>query len=116
MKIRKSGDGLHWFDRSSGLNLLLDEVKFPLHEPHDQCVTQSVTYEHRLRSLMSLIAGCKANHVEPWAWLRDVLTQLARGAAPEQLLPDIWLKQNRQHRWNIADRRKQERQAKLKDL
>lgn len=76
----------------------------------------SPTAGHRAAILMSLIAGCKANHVEPWAWLRDVLTQLPRGAAPEQLLPDIWLKQNPQHRWTIADRRKQERQAKLKDL
>jgi len=66
----------------------------------------------RAAVLMSLIASCKATSVEPWAWLRDVLTQLPMGIEPERLLPDIWLAEHPQHRWNIADRRKEERQAK----
>ena len=70
---------------------------------------------HRAAILMSLIASCKANQAEPWAWLRDVLTKLPRGVAPDKLLPDIWLKQNPKHRWSIADRRREERQAKLQD-
>jgi len=35
---------------------------------------------HRAAILMSLIASCKANLVEPWAWLKDVLIQLPLGA------------------------------------
>ena len=66
----------------------------------------------RAAILMSLIASCKANHVEPWAWLRDVLTHIPRGTSLEQLLPDKWLQTHPQHRWTIADRRKQERTAK----
>lgn len=66
----------------------------------------------RAAVLMSLIASCKANHVEPWSWLTDVLTHLPRGAAPKLFLPDIWLEANPTKRWNIADRRKQERRNK----
>ena len=66
----------------------------------------------RAAILMSLIASCKTNHVEPWTWLRDVLTHIPRGTALEQLLPGKWLKTHPQHRWTIADRRKQERTAK----
>jgi hypothetical protein len=66
----------------------------------------------RAAVLMSLIASCKCNFVEPWAWLRDVLTQLPLGADPATLLPDVWLPTHPQHRWTIADRRKLERGAK----
>ena len=66
----------------------------------------------RAAILMSLIASCKTNHVEPWTWLRDVLTHIPRGTALEQLLPGKWLKTHPQHRWTIADRRMQERTAK----
>ena len=62
--------------------------------------------------LMSLIASCKANHVEPWAWLRDVITELPKGTAHENLLPDRWLDSHPQHRWTIADQRRRERTAK----
>lgn len=66
----------------------------------------------RAARLMSLIASCKANCVEPWAYLRDIFTQLPLGSDPAELLPDHWLKRNPSHRWNIADQRKQERQRK----
>ena len=50
--------------------------------------------------LFSFTASCKANQVEPWAYLRDVITQLADrhcDAPPTeefltQLLPDVWLR------------------------
>jgi hypothetical protein len=37
----------------------------------------------RAAVLMSMIASCKANMVEHLAWLRDVLTQLPLGTAPQ---------------------------------
>ena len=64
----------------------------------------------RAAVLMTLIASCKANLVEPWAWLRDVLTQMPRGASLESLLPHTWLQTHPEHRWTIAERRKLERQ------
>ncbi len=51
---------------------------------------------------MSLIASCKDNRAEPWAYLRDIFTHLPTGADPATLLPDAWLKRNPQHRWTIA--------------
>lgn len=65
---------------------------------------------NRAAKLMSLVASCKANRVEPWAYLRDIFTRLPLGADPNALLPDVWLQQNPSHRWNIADQREQERQ------
>ena len=44
--------------------------------------------------LASLIASCKNNLVEPWAYLKDVFTRLADGPTGEQLtelLLDVWL-------------------------
>ena len=64
----------------------------------------------RAAVLMTLIASCKANLVEPWAWLRDVLTQMPRGASLESLLPHTWLQTHPEHSWTIAERRKLERQ------
>jgi transposase len=63
----------------------------------------------RAAILMSLIASCKANLVEPWAWLKDVLIQLPLGTSPESLLPPAWVQTHPQHRWTIAERRKLER-------
>ena len=69
----------------------------------------------RAATLMSLIASCKNNSVEPWAWLKDILTRLATqptGDDLQSLLPDRWLSANPTHRWNIADRRREESEAK----
>ena len=66
----------------------------------------------RAANLMTLIASCKDNRVEPWEYLRDVLTRLPDGVDLETLLPDVWLQQHPQHRWNIADQRAEERKAK----
>jgi transposase len=63
----------------------------------------------RATVLMSLIASCKNNHVEPWAYLQDVLSRLAQGETDlEELLPDRWLQTHPTHRWEIADQRKVE--------
>lgn len=66
----------------------------------------------RAAVLMSLVASCKANQVEPWAYLRDLFEQLPCGADPNDFLPDRWLARHPQHRWQIADLRAQERAAK----
>ena len=66
----------------------------------------------RASVLMSLLGSCKENHVEPWAYLRSVFSELPRGAELDDLLPDRWLAKNPKHRWEIADKRKQERMAK----
>lgn len=65
---------------------------------------------HRAAILMTLIASCKANLVEPWAWLKDALVQLPLGKPLESLLPGTWLLTHPQHRWTIAERRKLERE------
>ena len=66
---------------------------------------------NRAANLMSLIASCKDNRVEPWGYLRGVFTQLPLGTDPLALLPDRWLLQNPTHRWTIADQRADERTA-----
>lgn len=77
----------------------------------------SVTGGQRAAALYSLIASCKANQVEPWAYLRDIFTRLPALPAEEpelldQLLPDRWLQAHPQHRWNIDQLRRQERQKR----
>ena len=67
----------------------------------------------RAAVLTSLIASCKNNLVEPWAYLNDVLEKLAHKPAKDQLtelLPDVWLKANPTKRWEIANKRKEERE------
>ncbi len=76
--------------------------------------------------MYSLVSSAKANGVEPFAWLRDVFTQLpyrrdgeaftqaAQGlpvTSPEldDLLPDRWLAANPTHVWTIDEIRRQER-------
>jgi transposase len=70
----------------------------------------------RAAILFSLIASCKRNQVEPWAWLRDVFSRLPSLPAntPEHLdplLPDRWIAEHPQHRWEIDALRKQARRA-----
>ena len=60
--------------------------------------------------LKPLIASCKSNLVEPWAWLKDVLIHLPFGASPESLRPKTWLVSHCEYRWTIAERRKLERE------
>jgi hypothetical protein len=66
----------------------------------------------RAAVLMSLVASCKLNEVEPWAYLRDVFTKMAARTSSESLedlLPDRWLAAHPSHRWSIASLRQQER-------
>ena len=45
--------------------------------------------------LMSLCASAKRHGVNPWAYLSDVLTQLAaKPADVTNLLPDVWAKRH----------------------
>jgi transposase len=71
----------------------------------------------RAAILFSLVASCKANQVEPWAWLHEIFTKLPTlgGADPvdlDPLLPDRWLVENPQHRWQIDVLRKQARRRR----
>jgi len=48
----------------------------------------------RAAILFSLVASCKANHVEPFAYLRHLFTRLPAVTTRDQLealLPDRWL-------------------------
>lgn len=84
---------------------------------------------HNAGILYSLVSSAKANGVEPFAWLRDIFTQLpyhrsgqafAQSQANEpvtsdeldHLLPDRWLLANPQHTWTIDAVRRQERKQK----
>lgn len=77
-------------------------------------------------ALYSLVSSAKANGVEPFAWLRDLFTQLpsrrdgeafaqAAAGAPvtsdelDDLLPDRWLRANPHCVWTIDEIRRQER-------
>ena len=67
---------------------------------------------HRAAILTSLVASCKVNFVEPWAYLKDVFARMACKPTDSELvelLPDRWLKANPDHRWEIAETRRNER-------
>jgi transposase len=67
---------------------------------------------HRAAILTSLVASCKNNFVEPWAYLKDLFERMAcRPGEDEliQLLPNNWLIDNPKHSWEIAEKRKNER-------
>ena len=67
---------------------------------------------HRAARLMSLVATCKENRIDPWHYLQEVLRDLPRGRSLGELLPEAWQQANPEHRWHIADTREQERKAK----
>jgi len=90
-------------------------VKIPALGRKNWLFVASETGGRRAAILFSLVASCKANRVEPFAYLRDLFTRLPAVSTPDQLdalLPDRWLQANPQHRWDIADLRKEERRAK----
>ena len=67
---------------------------------------------HRAAILTSLIASCKNNLVEPWAYLKDIFDCMARGPSEAELtdlLPNVWLNANPDQRWEIAEIRRNER-------
>jgi len=80
--------------------------------------------------MYSLVSSAKANGVEPFAWLRDVFTELpyhrngeafrqAASGVPvtsdelDHLLPDKWLEANLGHDWTIDQIRREERAKKV---
>ncbi len=72
----------------------------------------SETGGRRAAILFSLVASCKANQVEPFAYLRDLFERLPAHPADQldDLLPDHWLKTHPKNRWHIDDLRRQARQ------
>ena len=67
---------------------------------------------HRAAILTSLIASCKNNMVEPWAYLQNILNRLAHRPSVEdlpELLPNHWIIANPKQRWEIAQTRQKER-------
>jgi hypothetical protein len=72
----------------------------------------SVAAGDRAAVLMTLVASCKENGVEPWAYLRALFGPLPRDPDLSVLLPDRWLADNPKHRWKIAAQRKAEREKK----
>ena len=96
-------------------NLAERAMKIPALGRKNWLFVASETGGRRAAILFSLVASCKANHVEPFAYLRDLFTQLPTVTSPadlDALLPDRWLQANPQHRWDIADQRKEERPSK----
>jgi len=77
----------------------------------------------------SLVNSAKRNGVEPFAWLKSVFERLpyhrggeafaqASSGDPvtskelDYLLPNLWLKANPDHAWDIANLRRQEREKR----
>ena len=118
---------LHYFgtDKKTALNRYLEDGDLSIdNNISERCVKPiaigrknwlfvgSPAAGQRAAALMSLVASCKANRVEPWAYLKHLLTELPQGASLDSLLPDRWLKSHPEHRWTIADQRAEERVAK----
>src|SRR5690606_28107323 len=93
------------------------------------CIAETEGVSRNAGILYSLVSSAKANGVEPFAWLRDIFTQLPyhrTGEALEQckakqpvtsdeleaLLPDRWLLANPEHTWTIDAVRREERKQK----
>jgi transposase len=78
----------------------------------------------RAAVLFTILAGAKRHHLEPWAYLRDVLLRLSAGETDlEQFLPDRWGADHPefvlQHRLDEARRRatrKKERRQRRRAL
>jgi transposase len=52
----------------------------------------------RAAVLFTILAGAKRHHLEPWAYLRDVLLRLSAGETDlESLLPDRWTASHPEH-------------------
>lgn len=112
--VRYTEDG----ELSIDNNISEQTVKIPAIGRKNWLFVASETGGHRAAILFSLVASCKANQVEPFAYLRDVFTRLpslvnsSRRRSREQLdelLPDRWLAAHPTHRWLIDDLRRQER-------
>ncbi|MFC1758990.1 transposase [Planctomycetota bacterium] len=84
---------------------------------------------HGAATMYSLVSSAKTNGVEPFAWLKAIVTELPyfrdgeafRQAADDEsvtcseldpLLPDRWLEANPDHKWTIDEIRRAERESK----
>ena len=72
----------------------------------------SKTGGERAAILFSLVASCKANQLDPFAYLHCLFRELpsrARDKADlDDLLPDRWLAEHPEHRWHIDELRADE--------
>lgn len=93
-------------------NVAEQAVKIPAIGRKNWMFVASETGGERAAILLSLTASCKACGVEPWAWLRDVFERLPTLPPDElpELLPDAWLQSHPDHRWEIDDIRRRDRQ------
>jgi transposase len=100
-------------------NLAERMVKLPAILRKNSLFVGSENGGYRAAILLSLVASAKLCQVEPWVWLKTVLTELPlrlENATPDRppdlddLFPDQWLKAHPEHRWIIDDIRKKERQ------
>jgi hypothetical protein len=101
-------------DLSIDNNVAERTVKIPALGRKNWLFVASETGGRRAAILLSLVASAKANQVEPWHWLHDLFAKLPATPSGEldSLLPDRWLQAHPEHRWNIDEIRRQERQNK----
>jgi transposase len=88
-------------------------MKFPALGRKNWIFVASHTGGDRAAILFSLVASCKANQVEPFAYLADLFEQLPLCNSEDgidHLLPDRWLSHNPDHRWHIDQLREAERE------
>jgi hypothetical protein len=81
-------------------------VKIPALGRKNWLFVATRTGGRRAAILFGLVASCKTNQVEPWAYLRDLFSRLTSlpENSPENLdplMPHCWLVANPQHRWTI---------------
>ncbi len=115
---RYTGDGVLAIDN----NIAERAMKIPAIGRKNWLFVASKTGGERAAILFSLIASCKANQVEPFAYLKSLFQTLAERrdiatGSLEDLLPDRWLAENPEHRWQIdelhAEERKRSRQPRI---
>ena len=93
-------------------NLAERTVKIPALGRKNWLFVASKTGGDRAAILFSLVASCKANQLEPFAYLQALFRELpARDddANLDDLLPDRWLATHPEHRWHIDELRAAER-------
>ena len=93
-------------------NLAERTVKIPALGRKNWLFVASKTGGDRAAILFSLVASCKANQLEPFAYLQALFRELpARrdDANLDDLLPDRWLAAHPEHRWHIDELRAAER-------
>ena len=106
--VRYTEDGLLSIDN----NVVERTVKIPAIGRKNWIFVASKTGGDRAAILFSLVASCKANQVEPFAYLQSLFRELPRlgsDAKLDELLPDRYLASHPEHRWQIDELRAEER-------